>query len=127
MTTKAERIRQLLADEEIRCETKATQERIIANLVGCRAEYVRVVKQRLDPARRALDAAAIKAVRQTSDGRLVQRAWAIHYYDARAKGMNWREANKVAARARSKAEHATADRAAARAAYHAAKRGTANA
>lgn len=115
MTTKAERIRQLLAAGM--CNT------MIAEIVGTREEYVRVVKQRLDPRRQEMDRARSASQRLTSNPQIAHRAWAIHYRDARARGMTVGEARKLGERARKQSQSATCDKAAARAAYHAAKRG----
>lgn len=119
MTTKAERIRQLL--DAGMCNT------MIAELVGTRKEYVRVVKQRLDPVRRKQDSAAVGAMQKTGDKRVAARAYAVHYWGLRDAGKSHKEAFRVAMRMRNYALRATGDRAAARAAYHNAKRGTANA
>lgn len=114
MTTKAERIRQLLT---------AGSNTMIAEIVGCREEYVRVVKQRLNPAKRAKDIARLDAMRATADPDLIRRASRIAYREARKAGCSVHDADRHARRARNKAIHATGDLAAARAAYHAAKRG----
>lgn len=118
-TTKAERIRQLL--DAGMCNT------MIAELVGCGEPYVRTVKQRLSPAKRAKDCARFAAMAKTADKSLVRRAYRIAYREARKAGASVADAGRSGARARIKAIHATGDTAAARAAYHAAKRGTVSA
>lgn len=119
MTTKAARIRQLL-DAKVRNS-------MIADICQCREEYVRVVKQRLDPRRQEMDQAAHRARYWTADHSLMIRAGAIAYREARKAGKSVKEATQLCNTARHKAKYATSDPAAARQAYHAAKRGNANA
>ena len=119
MTTKAERIRQLL--------TAGVCNSMIADIVQCREEYVRTVKQRLSPRRRAQDVAYKTAMRETSDYDLRILAGRIACREARKAGSSTTEANRRMVMAHSRAISATCDHRAARAAYHAAKRGTANA
>ena len=115
MTTKAERIRQLL--------TAGVCNSMIADIVQCREEYVRTVKQRLSPRRRAQDNARTAALHATRDVALTRRARRIAYRETRKAGGTREEARRAEARAWSRAVRATGDLAAARQAYHAAKRG----
>lgn len=119
MTTKAERIRQLLFAGM--CNT------MIAELISCREEYVRVVKQRLDPKRQEMDRAAARAVYATGDRGVMRRASRIIYREAIKAGRSRKEASRLAWQAAVYAAVATHDGEARRAAYHAAKRGTVSA
>lgn len=119
MTTKAERIRQLL--------TAGVCNSMIADIVGCREEYVRVVKQRLDPRRQEMDRAAARAMYASGDRGVMRRASRIIYREAIKAGRSRKEASRLAWQAAVYAAVETHDGEARRAAYHAAKRGTSHA
>lgn len=119
MTTKAARIRQLL--DAGMCNT------MIAELVGCREEYVRTVQQRRNPVRRRQDSARNRAAIRTGNKDVASRSARLHYREARKAGKTVDEARLLANAARNKLLFVTCDRDAASAAYRAAKRGTANA